>query len=114
MQSTGIAPILTAVSLRRSLTLVRTWGGRENLLGARVDGIDAPLICEHGNAAQGADCVHQQQRAVGPAQVSQACQVLVYARAAFSLCSAQAGINPACSALSDYIIPSLICRRAVM
>ena len=63
----------------------QTWGGAETLLGARVHAVHAPLICEEGNAAQAAHCIHQQQRAVLVAQLPQACQALVHPCAALPL-----------------------------
>lgn len=64
---------------------VHTWRRAEDLLGAGVDGVDAPGVSEQWDAAQGADGVHQQQRAVALAQVAQARQVLVHARAGLAL-----------------------------
>ena len=68
----------------------RTRRRADDLLRAAVHGVDAPRVCEEGDAAQRAHRVNDQQRAVRMAQVAQARQVLMRARAAVALPPRQA------------------------
>ena len=66
-----------------------TWRSAQDLLGATVDGINAPSISMQWYTTEGAHGVHQQQGAVLMTQLAQARQILVHPCAALALAQEQ-------------------------